>query len=45
MEEGILTGGFGSSIVNYTKNMNIVIETMGIKDEYVEHELEKSLIW
>ena len=44
MEEGILTGGFGSSIVNYTKNMNIVIETMGIKDEYVEHGTRKELL-
>ena len=44
MEEGILTGGFGSSIVNYTKNMNITIETMGIKDEYVEHGTRKELL-
>ena len=44
MEEGILTGGFGSSIVNYTKNMNIAIETMGIKDEYVEHGTRKELL-
>ena len=44
MEEGILTGGFGSSIVNYTKNMNVTIETMGIKDEYVEHGTRKELL-
>ena len=44
MEEGILTGGFGSSIVDYTKNLNITIETMGIKDEYVEHGTRKELL-
>ena len=44
MEEGILSGGFGSSIINYTKNMNINVYSMGIKDEYIEHGTRQELL-
>ena len=44
IEEGILTGGFGSSIVDYAKNIDIKVYTMGIKDEYIEHGTRQELL-
>ena len=44
MEEGILSGGFGSSITNYTKNMNVNVYNMGIEDEYIEHGTRQELL-
>ena len=44
MSAVLLTGGFGSSIVDYAKNIDIKVYTMGIKDEYIEHGTRQELL-
>ena len=44
MEEGALKGGFGSSILDYCKRDKIKVESMGIKDSYVEHGTRQELL-
>jgi 1-deoxy-D-xylulose-5-phosphate synthase len=44
MEEGSLMGGFGSTILDYCKRDNIKVESMGIKDSYIEHGSRQELL-
>jgi len=44
MEEGVIIGGFGSSISNYCRNHKIRIELMGIDDNFVEHGTRQELL-
>jgi len=39
MEEGILAGGFGSAVLEFCndKQIEVVLDRMGIGDEYIEH--------
>ena len=44
MEEGALKGGFGSSILDYCKRDNVLVESMGIQDFFVEHGTRQELL-
>ena len=44
MEEGMVSGGFGSSILTYCRHKNIMVELMGIKDTFVEHGTRQELL-
>ena len=44
MEEGSLMGGFGSTILDYCKRDNIKVESMGIKDSYIEYGSRQELL-
>ena len=46
MEEGIISGGFGSSIIDYINDIknDISIIKMGIKDEFIEHASRPELL-
>ena len=44
MEEGVVIGGFGASILNYCKNHKIIIELMGIEDNFIEHGTRQELL-
>ena len=46
MEEGIISGGFGSSIIDYINNnrLDIRITKLGIKDEFIEHATRSELL-
>ena len=44
IEEGALKGGFGSSILDYCKRDNIMVESMGIKDSFIEHGTRQELL-
>ena len=46
MEEGIIKGGFGSSILNYCHNKGslIRVKSLGIKDEFIEHATRNELL-
>lgn len=39
VEESMLSGGFGASVVNYFSDMNadVTVKRIGIDDEYIEH--------
>tara|TARA_B100001750_G_scaffold220182_1_gene207687 strand:+ start:132 stop:1997 length:1866 start_codon:yes stop_codon:yes gene_type:complete len=45
MEEGIIKGGFGNSVLNYYKdNQTIKIDMMGIPDSFIEHGTRQELL-
>ena len=46
LEEGVITGGFGSSVLEYvSKNgYNVNIKTIGIDDMYIEHGSREELL-
>ena len=45
MEEGIIKGGFGNSVLNYYKdNQTIKIDMMGIPDSFIEHGARQELL-
>ena len=46
MEEGIVSGGFGSSIIDYINDIknDISIIKLGIKDEFIEHATRIELL-
>ena len=46
LEEGIIAGGFGSSILEYSslQNNTCSINLIGIKDDFVEHGSRSELL-
>ena len=44
MEEGALKGGFGTSVLDYCRHDNIRVESMGIKDSFIEHGTRQELL-
>lgn len=46
IEEGILTGGFGSAVRDYLNQTgnNVPVSSLGIDDKYVEHGTRKELL-
>ena len=46
MEEGVIKGGFGSTILNYyhSKNNKIKVKNLGIEDNFIEHGTREELL-
>jgi len=46
MEEGIIKGGFGVSVLNYchNKDSRLRVKNLGIKDEFIEHATRNELL-
>ena len=44
MEEGIVKGGFGSSVLDYCKTSDTIVKLMGIPDSFVGHGTRQELL-